>query len=218
MRRNSRPASTSRTASRAPSSSRIPSGDDNSWAALTQGISPQNYAGQRIRFRARVRTQDVGNWAGLWMRVDGQSRPGVAFYNSQDKPIKGTTDWQERSVVLDVPQDATAIVFGVIGAGKGTVWIDQLALDTVGQDVPVDSMQPQRPPCPPRRRCEAAMKTLAATGCPGRRTRPGIGGRTRTAAVRLADYRSGAARNSPRAIDQDLGVKGAKFLRNKAEQ
>jgi hypothetical protein len=124
------------------------SGDDKSWAALSQGIAPQNYAGQRIRFRARVRTQDIGNWAGLWMRVDGQARTNVAFYNSADKPIKGTTDWQERSVVLDVPQDATAIVFGVIGAGKGTVWIDQLALDTVGQDVPVDSMQSQRPPLP----------------------------------------------------------------------
>jgi hypothetical protein len=119
--------------------------DDKAWAALSQGISPQNYAGQRIRFRARVRTQDVGGWAGLWMRVDGQSRSGVSFYNSQDRPIKGTTDWQERSVVLDVPQDATAIVFGVIGAGKGTVWIDQLTLDTVGQEVPVDSFQPQRP-------------------------------------------------------------------------
>jgi hypothetical protein len=124
------------------------SGDDQSWAALAQGISQQSYAGQRLRFRARVRTQDVGNWAGLWMRVDGQSGKSLAFYNSQDKPIKGTTDWQERSVVLDVPQDATAIVFGVVGAGKGTVWIDQLALDTVGQDVPVDSFQPQRPPLP----------------------------------------------------------------------
>jgi hypothetical protein len=119
--------------------------DDKAWAALTQAVSAQNYLGQRIRFRARVRTQDVSNWAGLWMRVDSQSRSGVSFYNSQDRPIKGTTEWQERSVVLDVPQDASMIVFGVIDSGKGRVWIDQLALDTVGQDVPVDSMQPQRP-------------------------------------------------------------------------
>jgi hypothetical protein len=48
-------------------------------------------------------------------------------------------------VVLDVPQDATVIAFGVIDSGKGQVWIDQLTLDTVGQDVPVDSMQ-ARPP------------------------------------------------------------------------
>jgi hypothetical protein len=121
------------------------SGDGKAWAALTQVISAQNYAGQRIRFRARVRTQDVSDWAGLWMRVDSQSRHGAAFYNSHDKPIRGTSDWQERSVVLDVPQDATVIAFGVIDSGKGQVWIDQLTLDTVGQDVPVDSMQ-ARPP------------------------------------------------------------------------
>jgi hypothetical protein len=119
------------------------SDDGKASAALTQAISAQNYLGQRIRFRARVRTRDVSDWAGLWMRVDSRSRHSAAFYNSQDKPIKGTTEWQERSVVLDVPQDATMIVFGVIDSGKGRVWIDQLALDTVGQDVPVDSLQPR---------------------------------------------------------------------------
>jgi hypothetical protein len=118
--------------------------EDKAWASLTQAISAQNYVGQRVRFRARIRTRDVGNWAGLWMRVDGVDRPNLAFYNSQDKPIKGSTEWQERSVVLDVPQDARRILFGVIDSGKGTVWIDQLALETVGQDVPVDSMQPAR--------------------------------------------------------------------------
>lgn len=121
------------------------SGNEKSWASLVQVISAQNYVGQRIRFRARVRTQDVSNWSGLWMRVDSRSKNSAAFYNSQDRPIKGTNDWQERSVVLDVPQDATAIAFGVIGAGKGTVWIDQLALETVGQDVPVDSFRAARP-------------------------------------------------------------------------
>ena len=119
-------------------------GDDaHAWGSLTQLISAQNYAGQRIRFRARVRTRDVNDWAGLWMRVDGADQRVQAFYNSQDKPIKGTTEWQERSVVLDVPQDAARIAFGVINAGKGTVWIDQLAFETVGQDVPVDSAQPR---------------------------------------------------------------------------
>jgi hypothetical protein len=113
--------------------------DATTWGALSQGISAQNYLGQRIRFSARVRTDGVTGWAGLWMRVDRAGRP-VAFYNSADKPIKGSTDWQERSVVLDVPNDADAIVFGVIDNGKGQVWIDSLALEAVGQDVPVDHM------------------------------------------------------------------------------
>jgi hypothetical protein len=109
------------------------------WAALAQGISAQNYLGQRLRFRARVRTDDVTGWAGLWMRVDRGGK-SVAFYNSSDKPIKGSTNWQDRSVTLDVPADADAIVFGVIDNGKGQVWIDSLALEAVGPEVPVDRM------------------------------------------------------------------------------
>jgi hypothetical protein len=113
--------------------------DEKASGALGQMISAQNYLGQRVRFRARVRTEDVTGWAGLWLRVDRAGK-SVAFYNSFDKPIKGTTNWQDRSVTLDVPGDADAIAFGVIDAGKGQVWIDSLALETVGSDVPVDHM------------------------------------------------------------------------------
>jgi hypothetical protein len=115
------------------------SDDAHTWGALTQLISAQQYLGQRVRFSARIRTEEVSGWAGLWMRVDRNGK-SVAFYNSMDKPIKGSTDWQERSVVLEVPPDASAIAFGVIDSGKGQVWIDSLALQPVGQDVPVDHM------------------------------------------------------------------------------
>ena len=113
-------------------------GEANVWGSLAQLISAQNYVGQRVRFRARVRTENVSVWSGLWMRIDTPDRARTTLYNSYDRPIKGTTGWQNRSVVLDVPMDATAIAFGVIDSGVGQVWIDQLALETVGTDVPVD--------------------------------------------------------------------------------
>src|SRR4051812_29758223 len=59
---------------------RSTSDDANAWASLAQMISAQNYLGQRIRFRARVRSKDVTGWAGLWMRVDAPNKPGVSFY------------------------------------------------------------------------------------------------------------------------------------------
>jgi hypothetical protein len=119
-------------------------GDANVTGALGQMISAQNYLGQRLRFRARVRTEKVSSWSGLWMRIDTPDRAKTILYNSYDRAIKGTTGWQERSVVLDVPMDARAIAFGVIDAGTGQVWIDQLALETVGTDVPVDT-RPEAP-------------------------------------------------------------------------
>lgn len=116
------------------------SGDGDGWSTLMQQISPADYRGKRVRFSAQVRTRDISKWSGLWMRVDSPAKHGVSFYNSQDKPISGTTAWQLRSVTLDVPQDASVLAFGVIGAGKGTVWIDDLKLEVVGKEVPVDSL------------------------------------------------------------------------------
>jgi hypothetical protein len=118
-------------------------GDTTAWASLTQGIQAQRYVGQRVRFRARLRTRDLSNWAGLWMSVNHKDGHTLAFYNTQANPIKGNTDWQERSIVLDVPTDAAAITFGAIGAGTGQMWMEPLAFETVGRDVPVDRMPPQ---------------------------------------------------------------------------
>lgn len=116
-----------------------PEADDGSWASLMQVFSARDYRGKRLRFEAQVRTENVGNWAGLWMRVDDANGP-IAFYNSQDKPIKGTTGWQRRSVTLDVPPEASEIAFGAINEGKGTVWLDELKMEIVGSEVPVDKM------------------------------------------------------------------------------
>jgi len=123
------------------------SGDTTAWASLSQSILAQRYVGQRVRFRARVRTRDMTDWAGLWMSVNDRNGNTVAFYNTQDKPIKGSTGWQERSIVLDVPADAAVISFGAIGAGTGQAWMEPLAFETVGRDVPVDAMPP-RPTLP----------------------------------------------------------------------
>lgn len=114
------------------------SGNANTWGTLMQQISAERYRGQRVRFMAKVKTEKVNDWAGLWMRVDEPNHFNVAFYNSQNKPIKGTTDWQVRSVVLDVSKDASVLSFGVIDSGAGEVWLDDMSLEIVGPEVPVD--------------------------------------------------------------------------------
>jgi len=113
---------------------------EQGWASLVQAFSAADYRGKRVRFSAAVRTRDIGKWAGLWMRVDNGGGKVTAFYNSQDKPIKGTTEWQKRSVVLDVAPDSDVILFGAIGAGKGAVLIDDLKFEVVSKDVPLSEM------------------------------------------------------------------------------
>ncbi|MFP5391526.1 MAG: transcriptional regulator [Gammaproteobacteria bacterium] len=117
-----------------------------SWATLMRMAPADDYRGRRVQFQARVKTRDV-NWAGLWLRVDGGGRM-LAFYNSQDRPIKGTTDWQLRNVTLDVPSNADTLAFGVINDGGGEVWIDEVKLATVDPNVPLDRFKPPVPTDP----------------------------------------------------------------------
>lgn len=128
---------------------RYAQGDGKGWGTLMQQFSAERYAGQRLRFQAKVKTREVDGWAGLWMRIDTQGRRSEAFYNSADKPISGTTGWQIRSVTLDVPDDASVISFGVIDAGTGQVWLDELTLEAVGKEVPVDVMERSKMPQAP---------------------------------------------------------------------
>jgi hypothetical protein len=70
------------------------------------------------------------------MRVDGAGSL-LAFDNMQNRPIKGTTDWKRYDVVLDVPPEAKALAFGLLLAGNGQIWFDDLRLEVVDRSVAV---------------------------------------------------------------------------------
>lgn len=64
----------------------------------------------------------------------------LAFDNMQNRAIKGTTDWKRYEIVLDVANNATAIAFGLLLGGTGQAWMDDLAFEVVGKDVPATEM------------------------------------------------------------------------------
>jgi len=104
-----------------------------------QEFDAASYVGKRVRVTCWITSENVGDWAGLWMRVDSGSKT-VAFDNMQSRAIHGTTGWRNYAVVLDVPKDATGIFFGVLVSKTGTVWLNSVQFDAVGTDVPVTSM------------------------------------------------------------------------------
>ena len=108
------------------------------FGTLMQDLRASHYLGKRVRFSAFVKTERAQYWAGLWMRVDNESKH-VAFDNMHNRPITGSSDWKKYDVVLDVPQDATGISFGILLAGTGKVWLSNTKFDVVGSDVPVTS-------------------------------------------------------------------------------
>lgn len=101
-----------------------------------QMFTAARYRGKRWCVSASISTDNVVDWAGLWMRVDGEDGTTLAFDNMDDRRISGTTPVQNYRVVLDVAEDAEYAAFGVLLAGKGKVWIEDVAFDETAVDTP----------------------------------------------------------------------------------
>jgi hypothetical protein len=115
------------------------------FATLMQTVQADAFRGQRVRLSGFVRSQDVASWAALWMRVDGPPDEPLAFDNMANRPIKSTTSWTRYDVVLDVPEAANQIAFGLLLAGKGEVWMADLNFEVVGKDLPTTGSQIRQP-------------------------------------------------------------------------
>jgi hypothetical protein len=106
------------------------------FAALTQAFNAEEYRGKRLQMAAYVKAEKIKKWAGLWMRVDGRYDGALSFDNMQSRPIKGTCNWTRHAIVLDVPEQSTAISVGVLLKGQGRVWVDDFELSPVTTEVP----------------------------------------------------------------------------------
>lgn len=107
------------------------------FGTLMQNFKPDKYLGKKIKLTAWMRSKEVESWAGFWLRVDqaGASK-SLSFDNMNDRPIKGTTDWQKCEIVLSVPASATNIAFGALLDGTGQIWFDEINFEVVDNSVP----------------------------------------------------------------------------------
>lgn len=108
--------------------------DAPSFASLYQDFSSQNYRGKKVKFSGFVKTKDVSDWSGIWMRVDDATQV-LAFDNMEDRRITGTNNWKKYDVVLEVPQVSKKIKVGVMQAGKGTSWFNNCQFEPVDATV-----------------------------------------------------------------------------------
>lgn len=90
-----------------------------------------------------IRTKDVETYAGMWMRVDDTTEDVVQFDNMSNRPIKGTTNWNRYSIVLDVPEKSAVISFGINLAGQGTVWSNRFTFEEVDENTPTTNLEIQ---------------------------------------------------------------------------
>jgi hypothetical protein len=118
------------------------------FGTLVQTFKAEKYRGKRLRMTGYIRSQAVTGWAGLWLRIDGPRGEPLGFDNMQDRGIKGTSDWKKYEIVLDVPDSAQEIAFGMLLTGAGQAWMDDLDFQVVGTDVPSTGSKPKAGPTP----------------------------------------------------------------------
>lgn len=112
--------------------------EERAFGSCIQSVDAKAWAGKRVRYSGCLRTEAVEEFAGLWMRVDGEAgEPTLAFDNMSSRPVTGTTDWKRYEIVLDVPERAKLVAYGAVLGGKGHVWVDDLTFEEVGLDTAV---------------------------------------------------------------------------------
>jgi hypothetical protein len=80
--------------------------------------------GQRVAMRAWIRTENAES-ARLWLRIDAADRV-LALDNMEHRSESGTTEWSLYEIVMDVPDDAATLVYGVLLVGMGRMDVDNV--------------------------------------------------------------------------------------------
>lgn len=109
----------------------------NGFGTVMQSFIPTDYLGKRVRLTGYIKSKDVKDWAGMWFRIDGEDKNPLGFDNMQKRAIKGSTNWKKYEIVLDAPENSKAFAFGVLLAGTGEVWLDDLKFEVVDKSVPL---------------------------------------------------------------------------------
>lgn len=110
------------------------------FATVMQQFKAEKYLGKRLKLSGFLKSEKVDEFCGLWMRVDDSLGDVLQFDNMSDRPIAGDTEWNHYSIVLDVPENSAVIAFGVLLAGEGQVWMDELKFEVVDNKVPTTNI------------------------------------------------------------------------------
>ncbi len=115
------------------------------FAMVTQMFQARPYRGKRVRLSGYIKTEALSGDARLWVLLSNDDAV-LARDNMGERAVKGTTDWTEGEIVVDVPPDAEYFQIALLVGGKGKAWFDDLKLETVGKDV--RTTIPRQPPLP----------------------------------------------------------------------
>jgi hypothetical protein len=131
-----------------------------SFGGARMNFDVKSYRGKRVRVSASLMAADIASVAnaqypnvvgeaGLWIGI-GTPRDGMRQDRMQNRSIKGSTGWEVRDFVVDIPADADRLQAGYWMQGKGQFWMRDLKVEEVPSTVAVnwnrDALNPEAAP------------------------------------------------------------------------
>lgn len=116
---------------------------DNEFGTATTKAPAPALGGRRVTVRAMVRTRDAAA-ASIWVRADGGGRT-LALENNMARAVSGTTDWTERTAVVDFPAGTEMIAYGLLLVGRGSISVRDISVSSApitGEPLPGLPMRP----------------------------------------------------------------------------
>jgi hypothetical protein len=117
--------------------------------------------GKRVEFSADVRTRGVKRGANLLLRAEDAHGNTIAFDNMQtsydidrrpdhliNRGVTGDNEWSTQHVVVDIPDEARVITYGVSLFGGGKAWIDNARIEVVTDDMATTAIDALQSPTP----------------------------------------------------------------------
>lgn len=98
------------------------------FGSLMQRFPAYGLANKTIRIEADIKTDNVDQWSGMWIRADGDTTPDLLFDNMSRRPIRGTTAWKRYTIDAHLPKETAWLNYGIVLAGPGAIWADNFRL------------------------------------------------------------------------------------------
>jgi hypothetical protein len=111
------------------------------FAGYATSLATKDFPDTRIKLSCDLKLIDVANQASVWMRVDGKDNSVLGFDNLQTRPpAKDIDGWQHHYIVLDIPDESSRLLFGLLLAGKGELYVKNMALEAVDNSTQTTNM------------------------------------------------------------------------------
>jgi hypothetical protein len=104
------------------------------FGALMQGCRADGLRGHTIRISTFVRSESIRDSATFWFRGYGRGASPLRLDGNTVVVPRGSSEWRREELLVDLPQAAETVAFGISLNGSGRVWIDDLQLEPVARD------------------------------------------------------------------------------------